>query len=148
MSMTGPFLYAVVQVVGHGVDQLVNAALLVRLAELLNYDEIKLDIVPLEKQSSLKWTKIGEMLFRVDPDMDNHPLLSQIRRNAFAPAYRQLLASLLDDTDSPDYHELRARWTRLSELVMKRNAKEFERVGSDLTDWLRERLRELVTEVH
>ena len=151
MIMAPTFLFVVVQVVSHGVERLVHAALLIRIAELLGYEDASLEIVPLEKaahEEEVEWHNFDGVLVRVDSDVDNSDLLGRLHPQSIAPHHASLLDILLSNDSANEYRELRDRWRILGELVMKRDPKRFNECATQLVSWVRAIVAERITEVH
>ncbi len=149
MIMAPTFLFVVVQVVGHGVERLVHATLLIRIAELLGYSDSKLEIVPLEKGvDGITWHNFDGVLVRFDSDVDNSELLGRLDPRSISPHHAAMLDQLLSDDTASEYHELRERWGELTELLMKRKVARFNENASQLVDWIRDVVAEQITEVH
>lgn len=151
MIMAPTFIFVVVQIVGHGVERLVHAALLLRIAELLGYDEASLEIVPLEKaphEEEVQWHDFDGVLVRLDNELDNGELVRRLHPKSIKPHQLARLDLLLQDSSAEEYRELRDRWRTLTELLMKRKVALFHERATELTGWVRKIVAERITEVH
>ncbi len=147
MASDHSLCFVLIQMLNNGMDDLVKGAVLIRIAEILNYSEVKLEVKIKEKESRLTWTEFDGVLVRFGIPAAEAELVQKVVPHRFRDQYLGKLGELLDQPRSKARSRLRSSWKKLSNLARHNKDKEFTELSEALVSWLLDHVRSRITKI-
>ena len=139
--------FVLIQMLRNGADDLVKAAVINRVAELLGYTDRKIEIVIEEQKSRIKWTNFDGILIRFDEPATEAELVHALIPHRFRDQYLAKLDKLLYQPRSRERKQLLEGWNRLSTLAVQKEHEAFAAEAALLIDWIVEHIATRIVEV-